>query len=264
MHNRTIAIVTRSLLSAAEKYGAKIPTPTLKILRGQLELAEQVAAYNPASPDLSTAVVDALARDVDPLSDPAVLRAHLTKYIHEARGGFVESTNQKIYDALLAEWPAIMAAFKIPFDQAGRTLTETYKDLTKAGYSELTDTAPQNETLAVSWVRGHSARRTIDDLLGILGSPAVIFGWSRYMNDMRRYDTNGVLADMRSNTDPWTALDNGWAISLATPDIYAERVAAGERNRSAQQRARDDQEKRQLGKHDKRDTEWLASTLNRS
>ncbi|MCV0334083.1 hypothetical protein [Microbacterium sp.] len=260
MHIRTIALVTQSLLSAANKYGAKIPTGTLKLIRGQLDLAEQVAAYNPDSPDLATVVVDALSRDVDPVTDPAVLRAHLTKYIHEARGGFVESTNQKIYDALLAAWPQIMAAFKIPFDEAGRQLTATYADLTKAGYVELTDTAPQNEALAVSWVRGHSARRTINDLLGIIGGPAVVFGWSRYMNDMRRYDTNGVLADMRSNTDPWTALDNGWTISLATPDIYAERLATGQRNLSTQQRARDDQEKREYGKGA---GDWLAKALNR-
>lgn len=246
---RSIAPITRTLLTTAEKVEAKISSATKKALDQKLALAERINAYVPDAPALSAAVVDALSRDVDPLTDPKVLQAHLAEFIGQVRHGFPETTNWQIQETLRDEWPNIITAFKVPFDRAGEQLREAHKKLTEAGVLELTNTAPSNsETLAVTWVRAHEASRTIRTICNMLGSSTVVFGWSRYIGDARTYDTHGEPTDHRFKTPPWDALGKGWTISLATAEEYDERLSAEEDTRQTRQRAQDLEQKRQNGR----------------
>ena len=249
MSIRSFAHITRALLTAADKVEAKIPTATRKAIEQKLALADRINSYVPTATPLATAVVDALSRDVDPLTDPDVMRAHLAAFIDQVRHGFPDVTNQRVHDTLLESWPTIVGAFKVPFDKAGEQLREAHEVLTGAGIDELTQTAPSNsEALAVTWVRAHDARRTIETITSSLGSAAVLFSWPRWISDARMYDSHGEPTDHRFRTSPWDALGKGWTINLADDDEVEQRRADGAETIRQREAVFDEEQKRKAGR----------------
>lgn len=225
MNLRSIPMHARVLLENMDKLGANLDAASRKHIESSLELATQIDEYSPDASELAEAVVDALARGVDPLDDHAVARAHLASSIGQVRHTFADTTSLRLQEALLAEWPAILAAFKKPFNAAGEQLEEAHRALTRAGLTELTNTSPtHSEALAVMWVRAHEAIRALETIRNIIGGTTVSLGQpARYMNDARMYDTHGEPTDHRVITSSWEALGKGWSIDLATPGEYEKR-----------------------------------------
>lgn len=226
----------RQLYTHASTLGIVIPKPVLTAYKMVENVRERAARFTVGQPDaLGRSVADALARDVDPTTDPEVIRVVVRNAIQGP--GVAESAEAvaftRLQDLIHEHSDQIVTELRKPFDQAALALSKAH---TRIGDIPLEDSAAilrQGNDIAAVWAAAIEASKTIESaVLGWVALSQVIRETTvdrRWLN-LRLVTATATQFDDANlsdkNLDPWGAVLGGFELSLPTIAEYDERQQA--------------------------------------
>lgn len=239
MSDRIFPITVRQLLAAADKHNVTIPPKLRNQIDKDIHIIDLVSEMNfKDGPTIAEALVDALAGDRDPFSDPAVQAAMTRETIanRHSFGGLTEAARVRLLETVTASVEDIVESFKPAFNKAGAKLATAHATLTSAGVP--TPDAPEvmNRSLpiAAASIDARNTLETIREIWSVIDLVLNATGRSSGAAGGRTAQiidtgdaTSGEVRQLEQGrkADPWAALNAGYTISLATPTEVKERVA---------------------------------------
>ncbi|MFZ2228295.1 MAG: hypothetical protein WA090_09405 [Candidatus Nanopelagicaceae bacterium] len=226
----------RNLLAQAQALGIKLPKP-ISTAQATLEKIRAGAAAIPPH-DLSgvaNAVADSLARDADPVTDPAVAKAiALSVITSSAVVNNIEAVGmERLAQSCADHADDIVIAMRIPFDAAAAVLVTSHKQI---GDVDLKDSAAilrQGGNVASVWADAVTASKAIDAIIVAWHSLSQIIRpeqADRRWVALRMIDASAEVYDRLNASGvavtPWEAVCGGAKLSLPTLSEYTERRAA--------------------------------------
>ena len=248
---RTQQARARSFFTQATALGIKLPKAVTDAHTRAENIRERSSCLEPRTQNpLGVVVADALARNVDPTTDPEVTRVIALRAIQAP--GVLESVETAAFTSLQSVYAehadAIVAELRKPFDQA---VADLVKARERIGDHELTDTATilaKGDDIATVWAAAVAASRAIESAIAgwvalslFLDGRAVEERWlnCRLVRATATQYDDADLSDKK--LDPWGAVIGGFELSLPTFAEYAERqqaIVQGRADRHAASEAR--------------------------
>lgn len=234
--DRTRMAPLRQFLTQAETLGLKLPKGVLQARAVNDKVSAGVAAI-PAHnlTGVAVAVADALSRDSDPLTDPAVAKAIALSVI-TGTGVFIHieaASLARLADSCDQAQDEIVAELRKPFDQAAAALVLAHE---RIGDLDLTDDTQlilaKGGDIAKIWATAVEANKLIDQIILAWFSLSQIIRTEqadrRWIN-LRLVNTDAETFDRlnwgRVAISAWDAVRAGVELSLPTLSEYTERRA---------------------------------------
>lgn len=180
---------------------------------------------------LVASVVDAFENNTDPVSDPDIQRLLVAERIADHVRSVPEFSAQRLEDTYRDHADDLIAALRGPFDTAARDLAEAHGVL---GDVDLDDTAAivrRGAAATEAWGDATTAATAVGIALDAWRH-LYLLATRRPLDARYRpliladISAAYVDADVDHEVDAWTAVCNGWELSLPTHDGYQARVDA--------------------------------------
>lgn len=165
---RTAISGAQYMLNVADEHGVKLPKNVRADIERELERERLIEAYTPAPVDLREAIMDALEKGHDPITDSGVTAAVIYKTVALESGRF-QSIGAGVHAALNKHRDAVIDALKPAYQQAAEALTEAHRTLTAAGI-----TTPDDDRILRTGTTVFTAAGKARELLGTLNKLASV------------------------------------------------------------------------------------------
>jgi hypothetical protein len=245
--DRTQQARARQIFTQATSLGIKLPKAVTDAHSRAENIRERSSCLEPGTQNpLGVVVADALARGVDPTTDPEVTRVIALCAIQApgVRESVETAASTRLQDVYRDHADAIVEELREPFDQA---VAELVKARERIGDHELTDTATilaKGDDIATVWAAAIEASRIIESAIaGWVALSMFLDGRAvdkRWLN-LRLVRTTAAQYDdadlSNKKLTPWGAVLGGFELSLPTIAEYAERQAAIVQGRADQHEA---------------------------
>jgi hypothetical protein len=217
---------------AAEQLGVKIPE-TLDTERRKLaDLAEKVRHYA-VNADLPDAVLNSLAAGRDPATDPAVIEVVVRRSLSEITDGLEWQLAIRVQTLADDHADELLSLFDEPFKRAATTIEQAADQLGDVSLDDTATVLARGGDAAGTWAAAQNAVSTIDT---IVTTRKVLGNLARRLEVDPRYRLL-ALADVPPDVfldeqlggttlGPWDIARRGWTLSLATPTVLRQRIAA--------------------------------------
>lgn len=246
MHARQTVNTLNQIFTTSDRLGATIP----KAIRTEHDrlaaLAERVRHFDPPS-RVGAAVLDALAADRDPYTDEGVRAAAVAVVVGQGSNGIENALSERVGDFLHRNADAIFGAFVKPFDTAAATIAAAVGKLGKVDLDDSRAVLTRGPEAAGLWADIQNAEqviKTIRDTRSLLAA-----AHRAYECDPRfrilvyadvppaRFLDDGLA---RVELPAWQIAQRGYRLSLATPSVIKQRIAAVNAETANRQHRRDD------------------------
>ncbi|MGY1691998.1 hypothetical protein [Geodermatophilus sp. SYSU D01105] len=236
--NLTVANHFRTIHTAAEQVGAKLPTNVLEAWERSNRITEAVEQLYPPQGALVTAVIAALDADRDPATDKTVQRV-LTAQRLGSSSGPVHNGARTVLDAdlvrvLRANVDGILTALAGPFNAAAATLAACHARLGDVDLDDTTTIVRQGGDAAAVWAEARAAVTVIErvDLAWSTLAMATMFApvggnhAALRITEATAEQWHSLDELRRSRVNPWFVVRAGLPLTLASGADYARRIEA--------------------------------------
>lgn len=225
----------------ADRLGATIPKPTRDAFAELTALGASLDAFlADLRHDVGGAVLDVLAAGGEPLADAEVqrraLRHLLIPHVSRMRGAY----NERVKAFTDEHAASIVASFAEPFDEAAAVIVAAVPILGDVNLEDTSGIAHMGGAAGKAWAEVIVAEDTIKSVLAAWGNVARDAKTIRGPGGGERFRPGlavGAIADVdvdeyvadrieQQTIRPFDAARRGWRLRLATPDEYAEWLAA--------------------------------------
>lgn len=229
--SRTLTVL-RSVLTNVDRLGVPIPKATRSDFDKLDTMANRARSIRTAqAPDIGAALVDAIAADRDPTTDPAVVAAAVGLVIID-KAGTVEAAVNARADRFVADHAdAIVAALAEPFTTAAEAIVAALDVLGDAPVDNARELARRGPDHVAAWAYVQDAHKTIAGVAGCwhqLAALAHVRTDTRLLGPLVICDPDPAgyvaLDVVPGELTPWDLARKGWPLELATFASYRARV----------------------------------------
>lgn len=226
--------VLNTVFKTADRLGATMPKAATaehqRLLNASNRRRELFLNLNG---NLAGAVVAALENDRDPLRDAGVHEALVAREILNVQRGIEDAIAARTSDLLIQHGPAILEAFREPFDRAAAATVHAVEALGDVDLDDMGGVLARGGTAAKHWAE---ARQAADTITAIKQTWKLLSAASSTLSVDPRYWPL-VIADIpaatfideqlgRMNLSAWDAARRGFPLSFASTDTLRERIGA--------------------------------------
>lgn len=230
MSDRALA---SQIFSSITSTGAKAPKPVFDAWRDVQRVGEAARQLYPGPDAVGHAVAAALLDGRDPLADPQVQRIVTAGAIGvEGVAVVVDGVAYaRLREVLVENADAVVAAWRVPFDQAAGTLAAAFDRIGPVALADAELWLKHGKDAAELWTQSRAASETVEavragwvafgDFTGLVRIDPV----HRVLNAAEPTYEQWVNNNLRNaKVAPWELLCAGCRLSLPTPSEYHQRV----------------------------------------
>lgn len=221
----------RTLLTASDSVGARLPAPVLTSFAQANDVTVRASALYPPAGVLAGAVTDCLIAGKDPAADPAVLRALAGMQLGDT--GLSKNVElavaARMVDVFSQHLDGILAAWAKPFDRAAVDLALAHERIGDLPLDDGRAILALGADIAEVWANALAAVRVVDTLAGAWVNLASLTNFApvdpRYT--LLRISPAGPehLDQSRKHVVVWDVVRAGLPLALADGPEYRRRVA---------------------------------------
>lgn len=256
MHYGPALSTLRTVMTTAATIDAPIPKAIAADYATLTALGDRVRAFaqHELADRVGARVLDALADDRDPTTDPDVNQALTARTLLTITGTFDAALATRAQQVLEDHAPAIAEAHRRPFDQAAAAIAEAFAVLGAVDLGDTRTVLGAGGAAAESWAQAQTATRTIASIVKSykmlsMATAAIPYQHRHPLLLITDPAPGDYIDNATTVTDPWTATVRGWPLDYATPDTYTARVDAITTEQTRRQAHTDDAFRRDYQRH---------------